>query len=169
MTLPRIGHFLLVGSLLLTLACSSAKEQASVSVPLTSYAFSERDSLMAVESRPTVIFLHAEWCKFCKNMEQTTLKNEHVIQLLNEEFYFVSFDGEQRESIAFNGHNFAFRPNGRSSGTHELAAALGNIDGTLTYPTLVILNPGNEIVFQFGSFLSARQMRSVLKKAVPTQ
>lgn len=165
----RIAHFSLVSSILLILACSSTREQATASVPLTSYAFSERDSLMAMESRPTAIFLHAEWCKFCKNMEQTTLKNEQVIQLLNEEFYFVSFDGEHRENIAFNGHNFAFRPNGRSSGIHELAAALGNIDGTLTYPTLVILNPENEIVFQFGSFLSARQMRSVLKKAIVTR
>ena len=169
MKVPRIALCLLLVLPLLTLACSSTREQATASVPLNSYAFSERDSLMKLESRPTAIFLHAEWCKFCKNMEQTTLKNEQVIQLLNEEFYFVSFDGEQRQSIAFNGHNFAFRPNGRSSGTHELATALGTIDGTLTYPTLVILNRDNEIVFQFGSFLSARQLRSVLKKAVATR
>ncbi len=98
-------------------------------------------------------------------MEQTTLKNEKVVQLLNDKFYFVPFDGAYRKEILFGGHTFNFQPNGRRSGTHELARALGTIDGEMVYPTLVILSPENEIVFQYGAYLGARQMRSILTKA----
>lgn len=98
-------------------------------------------------------------------MEYTTLRNEKVVQLLNDKFYFVPFDGGYRKDIQFNGNTFSFQPNGRRSGTHELARALGTIDGALIYPTLVILNPQDEIVFQYGAYLGARQMKSILAKA----
>ncbi len=98
-------------------------------------------------------------------MEYTTLRNEKVVQLLNDKFYFIPFDGEYREEILFKDHKFAFQPNGRRSGTHELARALGTIDGEMIYPTLVILSPADEIVFQYGAYLGARQMRSILAKA----
>lgn len=132
---------LLIGALALA-ACSSPKSVNEPSMPLQSFSFSQVDSLRSIEERPLAIFLHAEWCKYCKNMEYTTLRNEKVRQLLNDKFYFVPFDGEYREEILFKGHKFNFQPNGRRSGTHELARALGTIDGEMIYPTLVILNPG---------------------------
>lgn len=132
---------------------------------LTTYTFDQLDSLMAVAERPAAVFLHADWCKFCRNMEQTTFQNKAIIRLLNEAFYFISFDGEQREKVSFNQHEFAYQPNGRNSGTHQLAFALGAIDGTLAYPTLVILNSQYEIVFQHGAFLGARQLQLILTRA----
>lgn len=96
-------------------------------------------------------------------MEQTTFQNEKVIQLLNKKYYFLSFDGEQKESVVFKQHVFKYKPTGRNSGTHELATALGTIDGTLTYPAFVILNPQYEIVFQHNAFLNAKEMKAVLE------
>lgn len=151
--------------LVILAACSASQPLPEPSQPLRSFMFAEVDSLRSEEPRPLAIFLHAEWCKYCKNMEYTTLRNEKVVQLLNDNFYFIPFDGEYRKEIRFKGHSFNFQPNGRRSGTHELARELGTIDGEMIYPTLVILNPEDEIVFQYGAYLGARQMKSILAKA----
>lgn len=158
-------YFILLTLALGLFACSPPRYVDKPSIPLRSFSFSQVDSLRSIEQRPVAIFLHAEWCKYCKNMEYTTLRNEKVVQLLNDKFYFVPFDGEYRKDIEFRGNTFAFQPNGRRSGTHELARALGTIDGELIYPTLVILNPQDEIVFQYGAYLGTRQMKSILSKA----
>ena len=99
-------------------------------------------------------------------MEQTTFKNERVIQLLNDHFYFVSFDGEQKESVEFNGVKFEYVPSGYSSGTHQLATAIATIDGVLAYPSFVILNQEYEIIFQHNAFLGPGELESVLRNAI---
>jgi thioredoxin-related protein len=162
----KMNDYLFFGSILLLIwGCTSSKQVVKERTPLNTYSFSQLDSLAELEERPIAVFLHADWCKYCRNMEQTTFQNENVIPLLNEQFYFISFNGEHKENISFKGHEFAYRPNGRSSGTHELALALGTIEGTLVYPTLIILNPRYEIIFEYGGFLGARQLRSILSRA----
>ena len=92
--------------------------------------------------------------------------NQEVIQQLNEKYYFVSFDGESRKSVLFRGRSFSYQPNGRNSGTHELANALGSMNGQLVYPSFVILNPAYEIIFQHNAFLGAKDMQIILAEGV---
>lgn len=136
---------------------------------LIGYAFEEVDSLFEAEARPLAVFIHTDWCRFCKNMEQSSLKNEAVKAMLNEGFYFLSLDAEQETAISFRGHSFPFKPNGRSTGVHALAEALGMIDGTLNYPTFVILNTDFEIVFQYSAFLSGKALEHVLRKELEAE
>lgn len=145
---------------------SSAPNTISKTADLGMHQFESLDSLMALQQKPVVVFLHAPWCQFCKNMEQTTLTDNKVIELLNKEYYFVSFNGEQTEVVKFRNYDFQYQPTGRNSGTHELAKKLGTIDRTLTYPSLVILDPQYEIVFQYNAFLDSKQILSILMEGV---
>ena len=124
--------------------------------------FEQIDSLQTIEKRSIVVFIHTDWCKYCQVMKANTFKNQEVVQLLNSKFYFVDFDAEQKRKIKFNSTHFAFKPNGTSAGIHELAMALGTINGQLSYPTLCVLNAKNEIVFQHNSFLTAKDLSAVL-------
>lgn len=146
--------------------CSSIPKQVNTAVSLQQYHFSDLEDLMAKEERLIAVFLHADWCKFCRNMEQTTLKNKRVIHWLNDKYYFISFDGEQQEAVVFNDHVFSYQPRGRNTGIHELATALGSMEGELTFPAFVILNPEYEIVFQYNAFLTAGAMADILQKGV---
>ena len=121
---------------------------------------------MSKEQRPVAIFLHAKWCRFCKNMEQTTFQDADIVSLLNKNYYFISFDGEQKEEVGFRNHQFKYQPTGRDMGTHELAAALGNVDGQLVYPTFVLLNPKYEIIFQYNAFLNSQDLEKILEEGV---
>ncbi|MFT4760182.1 MAG: thioredoxin-related protein [Paraglaciecola sp.] len=158
-------YFLTLIYLLIAVGCasSSRKLDAAPTAFLEQYQFAELDSLMQQEQRPLAIFLHAPWCKFCKNMKQTTLQNKAVISILNENYYFISFDGEQKEPVFFQNHLFKYQPKGRTTGTHELANALGSLNGILAYPTFVILNSDYEIVFQHNAFLNSQEMEKLLE------
>jgi len=129
---------------------------------LKSYSFEEIDTLK--EEKNIVVFLRAEWCKYCKVMENTTFRNEKVITELNNNFYFISFDGEQKEAVTFQKHIFKFKSTGKKTGVHELAEALGTFKGKISYPTVVILNTKKEIIFQHPYLLKPQELLKILHK-----
>jgi len=115
------------------------------------YTFEEVEALK--EPRPIVIFLHAKWCKYCRVMENITLENKEVIEKLNNNYYFIAFDAEQKEPITFQNNIFKYKATGRKTGVHELAEVLGTYEFKITYPTTIVLNKKMEIIFQYPSAL----------------
>lgn len=152
-----------ISALLLALLLS-LKSQAQVQA----VAFEELDSLMSADARHTVVFISTDWCRYCKQMENLTFQDKVVSALLNEDFYFVRLDGEQKENIRFKGHDYRYKPTGANTGVHELAEILGTIAGELSYPALVILNPQFEIIFQYNSYLEPHELSRILKKVIDT-
>jgi thioredoxin-related protein len=70
-------------------------------------------------------------------MDKNTFSDPVVAKLLNEKFYPVKFNGEQKEDVVFDGNTFKFVASGRN-GYHQLAAAL--LNNQLSYPTVVFLD-----------------------------
>ncbi|MCE7995459.1 MAG: thioredoxin family protein [Roseivirga sp.] len=127
-------------------------------------SFETLDSLQKQSPKPVVVFLHADWCKFCANMKNTTFQNEEVKALLSDQFYFVSFDGESKEDVKLLGNTFRYKPTGANTGVHELAEQLGTKDGTLSYPTVTFLNAKYEILYQHDSFISGKKLKKTLSR-----
>ncbi len=126
--------------------------------------FEQLDSVQKIEKRPVVVFLHTSWCKYCGTMENTTFKNESVIKSLNQKFYFVSLDIEEKRNINFRGYTFRYKPTGTGTGVHELAEQLGTINGQIAYPSICFLNADYEIIYQHNEFISASQLQVILTK-----
>lgn len=97
-------------------------------------------------------------------MKNTTLNNEKVVNLLNDEFYFIEMDAEQKTPIDFKGKSYQYKPTGNNTGMNELVEILGTVDGKISYPTLVILNEKYEIIFQYPGYLTSRELQTVLRK-----
>lgn len=95
------------------------------------------------EKRPVFIDVYTDWCGWCKVMDKNTFNDPKVSRLLNEKFYPVKFNGEQKEDVVFHGTTYKFVASGRS-GYHELAAAL--LNNQLSYPTVVFLNEKFEML-----------------------
>ena len=132
---------------------------------LKTYIFSEAEKLEQQQSKPIFVFVHTSWCKYCKMMENSTFKNPEVIQLLNDNFYFVSLDAENKAPITFKDRTFKFKPKGKNTGVHELAEELGTVDGSITYPTFSILDKNNTILLQISEFTDAKTIIPLLKEA----
>lgn len=131
---------------------------------LKTYSFEEAEELTKSKPKLVVIFIHTSWCNYCKMMENSTFKNPEIINLLNNDFYFISLDAESKEEIHFNNHIFKFKPKGQNTGIHELATALATIDSEVIYPTITILESDLSILFQKHSFLNAKALLTILEK-----
>ena len=131
---------------------------------LNTFTFEEAEKLSIKNPKPFVIFIHTDWCKICKMMQNTTFKNQEIKEL-NQNFYFISFNAETKKDITFNNNKFKFKPKGNNSSVHELAEELSN----QIYPTLTILNSDYSILTQIESFLNAKELLQILKKACQTK
>jgi thioredoxin-related protein len=146
--------------LLLLLCCAIPTGFAQ----LHSVSLEQIDSLQRIEKRKTIVFIQTDWCSFCHAMKNTTFKNEEIIKELNNTFYFVDFNAEEKRAVVFNKTTFQFKPTGNNSGTHELAIALGTINKQLNFPVLCVLNSENEIVFQHSGYLKPKELKLILAK-----
>ncbi|MGM8360969.1 thioredoxin family protein [Flavobacterium sp. ARAG 55.4] len=131
---------------------------------LKTHTFEEAEQLAVKNPKPFVVFTHTSWCKYCKLMENSTFKNPEIISILNDSFYFVALDAEDKKDITFNKHTFQYKPTGTNTGIHELATALATSNNQVTYPTLTILDPDYSILFQQASYLKALDLLEILEK-----
>jgi thioredoxin-related protein len=131
---------------------------------LKTYQFEQLDSLQKKEARPVAIFIHTDWCKYCAAMQNTTLQNKEVISTLNDQFYFIDLNAEEKRSITMLDNTFKYKPSGNNTGIHELAEQLATINGKVSYPTISFLNSNYEITFQYPQFTSASELLTILNK-----
>tara|TARA_B110000259_G_scaffold130162_1_gene146861 strand:+ start:7691 stop:8182 length:492 start_codon:yes stop_codon:yes gene_type:complete len=129
---------------------------------LNIFTFEEVEKLQQQKPKPILIFLYTDWCKICFGMKKTTFKNREVIQLLNEKFYFIKLNAEEKKAITFLGKIFTYKPTGTTSGMHELATELGTIKKTIIYPTTILLNTIFEIDAQLTGLYNANKMIGIL-------
>ncbi len=129
------------------------------------YEFKERSVLQHESTRSTVVFIYTDWCRYCENMKQTTFKQKKIIEELNQHFYTIFLNAEEKGDIFFSGKTYRFRPNGFRNGTHELAQLLMEKDLPLSFPAIIILNAENEMVFRHQGFLTSAELFSLLSAA----
>lgn len=114
------------------------------------------------KENPKKIFIdvYTDWCGWCKVMDKNTFSHPVIAAYLNENFYPVKLDGEQKEDITVNGHTFKFVESGRR-GYHELAASL--LNGKLSYPTVVFMDENLRIIQPVPGYQKPEQFDPILK------
>ena len=158
--------FYLMGIATTVLLLCSYVKSPKLEEKLKTVRFEQLDSLQAIKQKKVVVFIHTDWCKYCHLMNNTTLDDENVINLLNDHFYFVDLNAEYKKVISYSGQTFKYKPSGGNTGVHELAEQLGKINGKLNYPTISIINYKNEIVFQYGGLMKTDELLTVLNELI---
>jgi thioredoxin-related protein len=126
---------------------------------LKTYSFEEIDSLQNRQHRKTIVFIHTDWCKYCQAMKNSTFKNKEVLKNLNENFYFITLNAEEKQAITFNAKKFE-----NNTGIHKLAYELASVNNQTRYPAICVLNAQNEIVFQQSNYLPIKDFLILLEK-----
>jgi uncharacterized protein YyaL (SSP411 family) len=120
--------------------------------------FEEAVERSKTEKRKIFIDVYTDWCGWCKVMDKKTFQTAAVARLLNEKYYPVKFNAEQREDVVFRGTTFKFVEYG-NRGTHQLAAAL--LNNQLSYPSVVFLNEDLSIVHIMKGYIQAPEFHKM--------
>lgn len=135
----RFTSILLMSVLFITSAFSPAGEEVKVQW----LSFEEAVEKSKTEKKKIFIDVYTDWCGWCKVMDKNTFSQPVIAKYLNDHFYAVKLDAEQKEDITFREQTFKFVPSGRK-GYHQLAAAL--LQNKMSYPTVVFLDEEFNII-----------------------
>lgn len=137
---------------------SSSQEKAESAVNWMT--FEEAVEKSKVEKRKIFIDVYTDWCGWCKVMDKNTFSQEDIAKYLNENYYNVKLDAEQKEDIEFRGQTFKFVASGRR-GYHQLAAAL--LNNKLSYPTVVFLDEDFNMIQPLPGYQKPEQFEPIIK------
>ncbi len=130
------------------------------SSPVKWMTFEEAVKRSKTEKRKIFIDVYTDWCGWCKVMDKNTFSEENIAKILNEQFYPVKFDAEQKEDVLFNGTTFKFVPSG-NKGYHQLAAAL--LNNQLSYPTVVFLDEEFRMIQPLAGYQKAPEFHKIIQ------
>ncbi len=113
-----------------------AKKESKAEIKWLSW----EEAIQLNKKNPRKIFvdIYTDWCGWCKKMDATTFSDKKVAAFMNENFYCVKFDAEQKEDVILQGDTLRFNPNNGRRGSHDLAVAL--LNGQMSYPSYVYLD-----------------------------
>ncbi|MCB0515076.1 MAG: DUF255 domain-containing protein [Chitinophagales bacterium] len=96
------------------------------------------DAIAASQKNPKKIMIdvYTDWCGWCKRMDATTFSQADIVSYVNEHYYAVKLNAEQRETITLGDEQYEFVANG-NRGYNQLAAVL--LQGKLSFPSMVFL------------------------------
>lgn len=128
--------------------------------------FSDLEILQKEKSKPVIIHMYTSWCSVCKIESFQLNKDKDLVQLINENFYLISFDPEKmKEKINFQGKEFNYLPNG-NSGIHELALALSKNKNKSVYPLWIILDKDQNLIEYHEGKFKPEEMKLKLEKVL---
>jgi thioredoxin-related protein len=115
-----------------------------------------KEAFEASQKKPKkfVVDVYTDWCGWCKVMDRQTFTQPAIIEYVNENYYAVKLNAEQKEDIVLGQRTFKSLGN-----VHELAAAL--LNGQMSYPTTVFLNEKMEMIQPVPGYLEPRTFHQV--------
>ena len=123
------------------------------------YTFEEVNELVKTEPRPVLVDVYTDWCGWCKKMDKATYEHPDIVKYLNDNYYAVKFNAEQKETMTMGDKIYKFIDNGRR-GYHEMAVILTK--GRLSYPTIVYLDKDLRHLDVVPGFVNAEQFEIYL-------
>lgn len=139
---------------------TNAQDSAPSKINWMSFA----EAVKLNETAPKKIFIdvYTDWCGWCTKMDQTTFIDPTIVEYMNDNFYAVKFNAEQKEPVEFMEYTFVNEaPEGSKRSTHQLAAAL--LQGKMSYPSYVFMNEKNQILTVVPGYSKAEDFITILK------
>ncbi len=108
--------------------------------------------------KPILVDVYTSWCGWCKVMDKETYSNEKVAAYINEHYYAVKLDAEQKDSLEWNGKKYGYS---KINKVNELAVYL--CYGQLSFPTTVFISDINAQPEPLSGYLKVKEIESPLK------
>ena len=128
-------------------------------------SFEQLEDSLNVKPKKVFISFYADWCSYCKKMDQVAFQDEKVISLLNSQYYAVKMDSESRDTVFFDGKKFFNEQVGKyRNPIHQIPLLLASREGyPFSLPAMLILDEKFNVKRRFFKYLSKRILARVLK------
>lgn len=126
-------------------------------------SFEQLDSLLAVEPRETLIFIHTDWCSYCRKMEREIFTKQNLVTVINKNYYAVSLDAESAQEITFDQSVWKPKSNKKRTGQHHpLALALLN-GKQMVFPSLLRFDKEFRLKSIQQKYLNSKELNDFLE------
>jgi thioredoxin-related protein len=110
----------------------------------------EAQEAAAIDGKHIMVFVEAEWCGICRQMERNVFPDEIIQELIKSNYHPVTIDLDSKEKITFNGREMAER---------EFARRM-NVSAT---PTILFINPDGEVLAHQIGYNPADRFEALLR------
>lgn len=122
-------------------------------------SFEEAIELNKKEPKKILIDVYTDWCGYCKKMDRDTYENEVIAEIINQNFYAVKLDAEQKKPIVYKGKSYNFIDQGRR-GYNEFAANL--LHGEMSYPSTVFMDASERLMQKLPGYFTPQELEPIL-------
>lgn len=147
---------LAIGFLLAVLMVDGQTDQSAIKW----YTFEQAVELNKTHPKKLLIDVYTDWCGWCKKMDADTWSNPVIAKYINEHYYPVKFNAEQKTPVNFQGKTFTYVDGGNGRGYNQLAAAL--LQNQLSFPTVAYMNEKLELLGPVPGYKTAKEMEPIL-------
>lgn len=146
----RLVRALLSVAIASVFVAPSVSAQQGPSLPSVNWTDLEAASKTAkAQNKPVFVNVYADWCGYCRKMEQTTFRDPAIVAKLNTQFVPAKLNGESGKKITL----------GKNAMTEGQWAMKQGVEG---FPALVVLDNKGRTIVLYPGFMTAPQAASLL-------
>ncbi|MBO3115136.1 thioredoxin family protein [Winogradskyella sp. DF17] len=127
--------------------------------------FEQLEIKLSKKPKKVMVYFYADWCVYCKKMDQSVFNKAEVKAILKMDYYAVKFNAEYKDTIYFGGKSFVNKQIGKKRNPfHDIPKLLAGRPNTpLELPATVILDEKFIIKGRYNRYISPKEMVSILK------
>ncbi len=107
------------------------------------------------EPRKIVVDVYTGWCGWCKVMDQKTFTDPKVIEYINQKYYAVKLDAEQKDDITIGTQKYIWQNGYNQAGVQLL-------QGKMSFPTMVYLDEKFNMIQPVPGYQDAKQFHQII-------
>ena len=119
------------------------------------------NSIFNENPKPILLYFSTNWCSYCMIQKKQLKKEDELLQILNNDVYFIEIDAEANQSIIFLGREYKSSSNGKM---HSFLEEFIDKKEQISYPYWVLISEEFKIEMKYTGLIKNKTLKLLLKK-----